>query len=131
MKVKLAKLELVKEDYLLFGSVPMLIYELIEGVNDIDILARGQAWEQALKIGTLNNAPKGDEVIAISNDIDIYNGWMGESVDALFERATMVEGFKVASLEDVLAYKLELNRDKDQPHIALLREVLKKPPPLS
>ena len=126
MKVKLAKLELVKEDYLLFGSVPMLIYELIEGVNDIDILARGQAWEQALKIGTLNNAPKGDEVIAISNDIDIYNGWMGESVDALFERATMVEGFKVASLEDVLAYKLELNRDKDQPIEVVIPVVLEQ-----
>ena len=103
-----------------------MVYKLIQSINDIDILAKGSAWKKALNLGQVKKAPAGDKIISLKDDIDIYDGWMGKDKIALFDKATIIEGIRYASLEDVLEYKLELNRAKDQEHIQLLKQALKK-----
>lgn len=123
LREQVFSLNFPNEDFLLFGSAPMLAHGLIEHVNDIDIVAKGAAWEKAQSLGTKKLAAAGDFVISYK-DTDVYDGWMGESVGLLFKRAKFIQGLKYAHLEDVLKYKLELNRAKDKEHISLLRAFL-------
>ena len=108
-------------DYVLFGSTPMLAHGLIARVGDIDIVARGGAWAKAVQLGEVEEAPGKDSVVRLDG-VDIFNGWMGWDVDALLGRAVSVDGFPYASLTDVLAFKRELNRPKDEAHIKLLED---------
>ncbi len=100
-----------------------MIHDLVPSINDIDILALGAAWEKAKTFGEVIKGEKGDKVVKLGS-IDIYNGWMGEDVNCLIERATFVKGLPYASLEDVLHYKLKLNRPKDAKHITLIQNYL-------
>ncbi len=124
VKTALNKLELPKQDYVVFGSAPMLAHNLISSINDIDLVARNAAWEKAQNLGSAKLAAADDKVICLQNKIDIYNGWMGRDLEAIFKRADYLDGLLYASLRDVLNYKLELNREKDQAHIYLLKQFL-------
>ncbi len=117
------KLNLPKNDYVLFGSLPMLAYEIIQQVNDIDLLANNKAWDYAKTLAPIAVSAKGHEVIQIG-DVEIYNEWMGMDVDGIIARAVFIEGLPYATLEDVLYYKKILNRPKDQEHIRLIQEYL-------
>ena len=98
----------------------MLAHGLIDGVNDIDILARGTAWDKALEITPSEQAPSGDKVIQLPNRIDIFDGWMTFDKEAIIRNATLIGGLPYADLRDVLDFKQYLNRPKDKRHIALL-----------
>lgn len=98
----------------------MLAHGILESVNDVDILARGAAWQKALELGSFELAKCGDKVIHLDNRIDVFDGWLGLDIDTLFSRATRVEGLPYADLRDVLEYKRCLSRPKDSLHITLL-----------
>lgn len=119
------KLDLATQNFVLFGTAPMLRKGLINSISDIDILARGAAWEKAQQFAEIKIGSKGDKIISPSTDIDIFNGWMGKPVEAIFKKAELIDGLLYANLEDVLSYKLELNRPKDQLHIKLIQAFLK------
>lgn len=48
---KLISLNLPTEDFAVFGSGPMFAYGLRKSIHDIDLIARGQAWEKAKTLG--------------------------------------------------------------------------------
>jgi hypothetical protein len=124
LTARVTNLTLPDKHYLLFGSAPLLALGLVCTINDIDILATSDAWAYAATLAEVRFAAAGDPVIKLADDIDIYGGWLGMDVAALFERSRVIDGFRYASLEDVLAYKRVLNRPKDQQHIQLLKQVL-------
>lgn len=124
LTASVTNLALPEKLYLLFGSAPLLAHGLVDSVNDLDILATGDAWAYAITLAEVQIAAAGDPVVKLADDIDIYGGWLGRDVAALFERSRFIGGFRYASLEDVLAYKRMLNRPKDQEHIALLEHEL-------
>ena len=99
----------------------MLAHGLIDGVNDIDILARGSAWQKALELKPSERAASGDQVIQLTNRIDIFDGWMTFDKEAIISSATLIGGLPYANLRDVLEFKRHLNRPKDEEHIALLK----------
>jgi len=115
-----SKLELPPNDYVLFGSVPMLAHGLISAVNDIDILARGEAWAKALELKSFERAAGGDRVIRLGNCIDIFDAWMTFDKKDILLRAQPIGGLPYADLQDVLEFKRYLNRPKDKVHIELL-----------
>lgn len=105
------------------GSAPLLAHGLIDGVRDIDIVARGAAWRRACDLGEVRYG-RVDRMVTLPGDIEIFDGWLGESADALVARATRLHGLPVVRLDDVLRSKLALARPKDAPHVALLRRAL-------
>lgn len=119
-----SKLDLPSNDFVLIGTAPMLRKQLITDIGDIDILAKGNAWAKALTLGEAQLGSAGDQIISLENSIDVFNGWMGRPLKALFKKAEHIEGLPYAHLRDVLDYKLELNRPKDQRHIQLIRDYL-------
>jgi hypothetical protein len=113
-------------DWLLFGSVPMLAHGLIPEVGDIDILARGRAWEQAAALGTAQTATSGDRVVHLAPDTEVFDGWLDASLDELFGRTETIDGMPVASLPDVLDFKRRLARPKDAVHIDILERAIEE-----
>lgn len=119
LRGRVAGLALPPADTLLFGSAPMLLHGLLDEVGDIDLVVRGAAWERACRLGAVRRAPGGDRVVEVGA-VALFDGWLGEDLDALFARAEEHDGLLVASLADVTAYKRRLDRPKDRLHLRLL-----------
>ena len=123
---RLKALGLPEGDYVVFGSGPLAARGLIREIGDLDVVARGAAWERAKALGPAGLAPGGDPVVRLGDgDIEVFGGWLGWDVDALVDRAEVVGGLPFACLEDVLAFKLSHGRPKDLAHARLIEEHLR------
>jgi hypothetical protein len=114
-------LNLPPDDFLIYGSGPMLAHGLIETVSDVDLVARGAAWRLARRLGAVEDAPGGDRVVRLEA-VDIFDGWLGVELTDLWGRREWLHDLPWASLGDVLEYKQRLNRPKDALHLQLLRQ---------
>ena len=126
-----SELDLDVRDFVIFGSGPLLAHGLRYGIHDLDVVARGPAWQRVLEhgcpgTGSVNGAP-----MALFWDglIQFSQGWISADWDAddLIDRAQRVQGWPFATLTDVLAYKEILLRPKDYPDIAALRQAVPQP----
>jgi len=72
----LRDLALPGNDYVLFGSGPLLVRGWIEEVGDLDVLARGRAWDHACSLGPLVYLPEHDvSVVTIGAHITVGTRW--------------------------------------------------------
>ena len=123
---RLRAVGLPEGDYAVFGSGPLAARGLIREIGDLDVVARGAAWERAKALGPSSFAPGGDPVVRLGGgDIEVFGGWLGWDVDALIDRAEVVGELSFARLEDVLAFKLSYGRPKDLAHARLIEEHLR------
>lgn len=109
---------------LLIGSVPMLAHGLIDSVGDVDVLTDQATWQRLAPAGTVRVGDAGDRIVVIHGVLEVFDGWYGRRHEVLDAQATTIDGFRVASLLDVLEFKQRLRRPKDLPHLALLRHAL-------
>jgi hypothetical protein len=124
----LVGLELERDDFVIFGSAPLLAHGLRQSVSDLDVVARGAAWRRASQlgvpaVGTISGSP------AFHLDhgrIQIFSEWISKAwdTDELIDRAEIIQGLRFARLADVLAYKQVLLRPKDMADIHALTELL-------
>jgi hypothetical protein len=123
---KLRALELPTADYAIFGSGPLAVRGLIEEMHDLDVVARGSAWEQVKGLGEVRIAPEGDPVVWLEGGaIEVFGGWLGWDIDMLIDNAEIIDGLPFARLEDVRAFKLSLGRLKDVAHARLIEGYLR------
>lgn len=95
----------------------------MDDVGDLDIIARGEAWEQAIAAGRLEHlAEYGVDVVTIGESITVGTQWgIGDfSVDELINTAEMIQGIRCVLLEHVVAYKKIARRPKDIDHLAVI-----------
>lgn len=118
-----ASLGLPSGDFALHGSAPLLAHGLIAEINDLDIVARGEAWDRALKLGAREYGRE-DDVVRPLQEVEIFNGWLGDDADALIDSAEEVAGLPCVTLRAVLDFKRRLGRPKDRKHISLIEEYL-------
>lgn len=121
---RLIALELEPADFVIFGGAPLLVHGLRRNIRDVDVVARGSAWERAVKLGVpatgvLSGAPM---VHFWGGLIEVSAEWISPEwdVNELIERADIIGGLRFARLSDVLAYKRSLGRPKDRHDIVLL-----------
>jgi hypothetical protein len=119
------ELDLDHRDFVIFGSGPLLARGLRRRIGDLDVVARGQAWQRVSEygcpgIGSLNGAPM---ALFWDGRIQFSRGWISDDWDAddLIDRAEVIHGLPFAQLSDILAYKQVLLRPKDLPDIAAVR----------
>jgi len=114
---ELISLNLPPEDYAIFGSGPLEERHIREVTHDLDIIARGKAWEKVKKLGQTQIPPSenGEMVILFDGDIEIYNKWISDSwdIDMLINTAEIYEGVRVVTTDQVEIYKKTLHRGKD------------------
>ncbi|MFW2514463.1 phosphoribosyltransferase [Demequina sp. SO4-13] len=114
-------LDVSLDDVVLAGSVPLLAHGVLTQVGDIDLVARGSAWEALAGRGDVTAGEMGDRYVDLAGKVQVFSGWRGEPADAIVARSARVDGIRVASLTDVVAYKRRLGRHKDEEHLAALK----------
>lgn len=114
---ELVALGLPAEDYVIFGSGPLLAHGIRTELGDLDLVARGAAWQRAERTGTpCRGAVTGGPGYQFDGGrITVFPNWISPDwdTDDLIDRAEVVDGLRFARLQDVLAYKRQLRRPKD------------------
>ncbi|MCP3994718.1 MAG: hypothetical protein GY722_06605 [bacterium] len=122
----LSTTDLGEGNHAVFGSGPLLVRGIIEDVNDIDIIARGEAWERAAAAGELVGLPKHNITVASlhSGRLTVGTYWaIGDvDVDNAIDTADRIEGFPWVRLALVAEYKRLAGRPKDIEHLKLLEQ---------
>jgi len=127
---KLLSFDLPKDDFVLAGSAAMYFVGIKDLGNDLDVIARGEAFEKAKQFGVMDKAPDGsDKVVIDDGKIEIYSLWIGkdsiEETKDIFSNCKKIGGIQVMWLEDVIKYKKIKAREKDILHVKLIEEYLK------
>lgn len=122
---RLAELDLPAGDYLVHSSASLVLRGVLEQAGDLDIVACGAAWRKAEALvangaGLLDRGRQ-DQRVSVGDDVEIYDGWLGEEAEPLVARAEVVRGVPCAPLADVIAMKERLDRPKDREHLARIR----------
>jgi hypothetical protein len=111
-------------NFVLFGSAPLLVRGIVPPTGDVDVLARGPAWEAARALGPTVRLPhhEVDVVRLLYGRIEIGTVWgIGDvDVDDLIDSAEVIDGLPFAGLAHVRAYKEVAGRAKDREHLRLL-----------
>jgi hypothetical protein len=128
---KLLSLGLPPEDYAVFGSAPMALRGLKTLNNDIDVIARGAAWEKAKQYCFPEESPMrfGNFLKLFDGKIEIYHSWFPKdawNVDELIDGAEVVDGVRYVKLEEVLKYKKARFAEKDRKDIEAIENYLAK-----
>ena len=114
---RLVAFGLNRDDFVLFGSAPLLAHRLRTRISDLDVVARGDAWAYAWENGERDvGKVSGDPVSQFwGGRIQFSRGWITSAwdPDELIDGAEVVDGLRFARLEHVLAYKRVLLRPKD------------------
>ena len=125
---RLLVLDLSADDHVVFGSGPLLAHGLRHRIGDLDVVARGAAWQRACALGVpavgpLNGAPM---VHFWGGRIEVSREWISPEwdIDELIDKADVIGGVRFARLEHVLAYKASLRRPKDVADLDVLRAYL-------
>ena len=125
---ELKRLALPEGGWAVFGSGPMWVRSIRES-HDIDVLARGAAWERAKQHGKKGiKDSSGLEYISFADGgIEIYDAWYpGEwDVDELIDSAEMIDGIPFVQLNQVITWKKIMGREKDMRDLTLIAEYLK------
>jgi len=125
---RLRELRLSPNDYVVHSSASLVLRGVLDEAGDVDVVARGDAWRQALAWVERGEAEldKGehDQRVSLGPDVEVYDGWLGESAESLVARAEFVQGVPCAPLADVIAMKQRLDRPKDRIHLTRIREHL-------
>lgn len=114
---RLAELALDTNEYRINAGGAMVLHGLREETHDLDIWCTkklGDALAQRCDVQVL---PDGTRRFVPAPDVEIYENMLpGETV--------FLNGIPVAPLEDVLALKQQLNREKDRRDIAVLEAAI-------
>jgi hypothetical protein len=121
---RLVALDLERRDFVIFGSAPLLAWGLRDSVRDLDIVARGAAWEKVSTMGLpAVGGLTGDPIVQFwGGRIQCSQKWISPlwDSDELIDDADMIDGLRFARLSAVLAYKKLLLRQKDIEDIAAI-----------
>jgi hypothetical protein len=111
-------------NFVLFGSAPLLVRGIVPMTGDVDVLARGPAWEAARALGpTVRLAHYDVDVVRLLDGrTEIGTVWgIGDvDVDDLIDSAEVIDGLPFGALAHVRAYKELAGRPKDREHLRLL-----------
>jgi hypothetical protein len=128
---ELVAMDLDPDQFVVFGSAPLLAHGLRTAIRDLDVVARGEVLAWARRAGVPGvGAYSGDPVWQFSRGrIQFSAGWITPrwDVDELMAEAEVIGGLRWARPSDVLRYKMELLRPKDLADIAKIRAYLRSP----
>jgi hypothetical protein len=121
----LLSLHLPTEDYVIFGSGPLLAHGLRDEISDLDIVARRTAWDICCRIQAPQVAPSGHGRMTrlFGGALEVVDLWLCPlwDTDRLIANAEHIDGLPFASLADVIASKWATDRPKDHTDLAALR----------
>jgi hypothetical protein len=122
----LISLNLDNSNFAFIGSAPIFVRGWIDGVNDIDIVARESAWHTALQLGDASPVPNSTvhKVSLFDGNVEILDGWFPErwTVDELIDGSDNIHDLRFVSLDIITTVKRLLSRPKDLAHLRIISE---------
>ena len=120
-----------KNEYAIFGSGPLYIRDLKEKLNDVDIIVNQKGWNKLIEHYESKDTKSGfGDVIKIQKgiEIEIFNMWgPGKwEINELILTADKIEETNFVTLKNVLKWKKEMNREKDQEDIKKIESYSKR-----
>lgn len=116
----LRALDLPIDDYVVFGSGPLLAHGLRTRLGDLDIVARGAAWQRLTTIAEPSQAPSGHGQM-VRLQIEAADRWLpGFDTDELIATAEHHGGIPFVPLAQVRRSKQLTNRPKDRSDLILI-----------
>ena len=114
---RLAELALDTNEYRINAGGAMVLHGLREETHDLDIWCTKKLGDTLAQCCEVQVLPDGARRFVPAPDVEIFENMLpGETV--------FLNGIPVAPLEDVLALKRQLNREKDQRDIAVLEAAI-------
>ena len=127
----LEKLALPADDFVVAGSGPLLAHGLKASIHDLDLVARGKAWELAAAAAPVigSRSGLGRRIVLCHGAVEVFDHWIGglTDVDAMIDAAELIEGVPFMSLQDTLRWKRRLGRAKDLADVRLIERYLSVP----
>jgi len=127
----LGKLALPVDDFVVAGSGPLLAHGLKASIHDLDLVARGKAWELVASAAPVigSRSGLGRRIVLYNGAVEVFDHWVGglNDVDALIDGAESIEGVRFMSLQDTLRWKRGLGRAKDLADVQLIERYLSVP----
>jgi hypothetical protein len=120
---RLRSLDLTPGEYAVFGSGPIAVRGLIDKVRDLDVIVRGETWQQVRALGVVV-MKGGDEMVDLGNGLTFGRSWgYGVfNIEKLIDDAEIIEGLPFVRLDAVIEFKKIADRPKDREHLTALRE---------
>lgn len=131
-------------DFLIAGSARLWADGLTLELSDLDIVARpgSRTWQRAVEIAfehalAFQSAPfrvsaySGDKIAQLyGGDIEVCETWVmpGGDTDALLAKADVIDGLRYLPVEEVIAYKQLLDRDKDRSDLVAIERATQDRP---
>jgi hypothetical protein len=125
---KLLSFNLPPEDFAVFGSGPMFVHGLRAAIGDLNVIARGKAWQQAHALGQEQAAHSGlGKAILPVEGIQIYNAWGPGTwtADDLIDTSEVIDGIRFVTLDKVAYWKGLMGRPKDIEDVKAINDYLK------
>jgi hypothetical protein len=121
---ELKKWELPADKYVIYGSGPLAVRGIRE-MNDMDVIVKDDLYQELKE--KLGEKEEG-KIIIHNGEIEIYPTWnaLAEDADGMIDRAEIIQGFKFATLEDIMNWKRSMGRSKDKEDIESIKEFLAK-----
>jgi hypothetical protein len=119
---KFAKLNILDGQYAIYGSGPLAIRGIREA-QDLDVIVKNSFYKKLIE----KYPEKEKGKIEFKNDrIEIFPAWNSLMQDAekAIDRAELIQGFRFIKLKDIMRWKQEMGREKDEKDIELIREYL-------
>ncbi|GAA0560465.1 hypothetical protein GCM10010172_49470 [Paractinoplanes ferrugineus] len=117
-------MQLPVKDFVIAGSGPLFVRGWISDPHDLDIVARGSAWQMSKALGAVQKAPYSttQHVQLFDGNLEVLDGWFPEiwPVDELINTADIIDGIRFMALNVVLETKLMMGRERDLEHVEVL-----------
>ena len=127
---RIKDLGLPEGEFALFGSAPIVVRGIRPFSHDIDMIVSEKVWNEYAKKPewqrtTFERDGKVVEMLE-NNLLELYKVWgPGEwDIEALLQRAEIINGLPFVSLNDVLQWKEISARDKDLKDVELIKKYL-------
>ena len=114
------KYKLDKEQFIVISGSALVLNDVKENTNDIDIWCSDSYFNYLLEKYNC----KYKKTNKVGEKIYFMDEYFNIGVSFKPEQINLVEGIKVASLNDVLEFKQFLNREKDKEDIDLIRNII-------
>ncbi|PPK65690.1 hypothetical protein V5P93_005159 [Actinokineospora auranticolor] len=125
---RLADLALPDADHAIFGSGPLLAWGIRDAIGDLDVIARGAAWQRAAALAEPAGASSGTGLVVRppGSAIEIFDRWLDPvfDTDELIDSADLIDGFRFVALDKVYAWKRASDRPKDKVDADLIARFL-------
>lgn len=123
------------KDFVIVGSGRLVPTQHRSRISDVDLVARGRTWNRANELVELGRGYKEYAKFSGALVIRLYEGlvevcdhWFmdGAETDVLIESAEILDGLPYMRLDDLEAYKRQLDRPKDRRDLAVLSRTFQR-----